>query len=87
MSVLEKGWIYMSNRSVQGIVAMVLIAVAAVLVLWVLVMWMMPSMMGGMMGDGMMGSMSGCMVLCTVGPLLLAGVLVVLAIVLLRRSP
>jgi hypothetical protein len=80
----------MSNRSVQGIVGIILIVAAAGLVLWVLAMWLMPSMMGGMMSDGMMGgmtgSMSGCMVLCTVGPLLLAAVLVALGIVLLRRT-
>jgi len=73
----------MSNNSAQKIVAIVLIVAATVLVLWVLGMWMMPSMMGGMMG-GMMGSMSGCMGLCTFGPLLLAAVLVILAVVLLR---
>jgi hypothetical protein len=89
---LEKEWIYMSNRSTQSIVAIILIVAAAVLFLWVLGMWMMPSMMGGMMGDGMMGSgmmgsMRGCMLLCTVGPLILAAVLVVLAVVLLRRTP
>ncbi len=76
----------MSNRSAHSIVAIVLIVAAAVLVLWVLGMWMMPSMMGGMMGGGMMGSMSGRMILCTGGPLLLAAVLVSLAVVLLRKG-
>jgi len=77
----------MSNKSAQSIVAIVLIIAAAVLVLWVLGMWMMPSMMDGMMGGGMMGSRGGCMVQCTVGPLLMAAVLVALAVVLLRRRP
>ena len=76
----------MSNKSAQSIIAIVLIVVAAVLVLWVLGMWMMPSMMNGMMGGGMMGSMSGCMGMCTFGPLLLAAVLLALGIVLLRSG-
>ena len=76
----------MSNKSAQSIIAIVLIVVAAVLVLWVLGMWMMPSMMSGMMGGGMMGSMSGYMALCTVGPLLLAAVLVILGVVLMRND-
>ena len=76
----------MSNRSAQSIAAIVLIVVAAIIVLWVLGMWIMPSMMGGMMGGGMMGSMSGYMALCTVGPLVLASVLVILGVVLLRND-
>ncbi len=88
----------MSNKSVQNIVAIILLIAAAVLVLWVLVMWTMPWMMDGMMGgmtgdgmmdDGMMGegmmwSTRGWMFLWTAGPLLLAALLVVLAIVLFR---
>jgi len=76
----------MSNKSAQSIIAIVLIVVAAVLVLWVLGMWMMPSMLNGMMGGGMMGSMSGCMALCTIGPLVLAAILVILGVVLLRND-
>jgi NADH:ubiquinone oxidoreductase subunit 6 (subunit J) len=76
----------MSNRSTQTIVAIVLIIAGAILVLWVLAMWMMPSMMGNMMGDGMMSSMSGCMTLCTLGPLILAAVLMILGVVLLRND-
>ena len=77
----------MSNKSMQSIVAIVLIIAAATLVLWVLGMWVMPSRMGGMMDGGMMGSMGGCSVQCTVGPLLMAAVLVALAVVLFRRRP
>lgn len=82
----------MSIKTTQSILAIILLAAAAILVLGVLFMWMMPSMMGGMMGEGMMGyhmgrSMSGWMILWTGGPLLLAALLVVLAIVLFRRSP
>ena len=76
----------MSNRSTLSIVAIALIVAAAVIVLWVLGMWMMPSMMASMMGRGMMGSMSGCMALCTIGPLVLAAVLVILGVVLLRKD-
>jgi hypothetical protein len=76
----------MSNRSARRTVAIVLIIAGAILVLWVLSMWMMPSMMGGMMGGGMMGSMGGCMALCTIGPLVLAAVLVILGVVLLRNG-
>ncbi len=41
---------------------------------------------GGMMGGGMMGSMSGYMALCTVGPLVLGAVLVILGVVLLHND-
>ena len=41
--------------------------------------------MAGMMNGGMMGSMAGCRV-CMVGPLLIAAVLVVLAVLLLRNG-
>jgi len=73
----------MPNRGAQSIVAIILIIAGAILVVWVLMMWMMPSMMGNMMG-GM--SMSGCMGMCTFGPLLLAAVLVGLGVVLLRKG-
>ena len=76
----------MAERQITKVGAIVLIVAAAVLVLWVLVMWMMPLMMGGMMGGGMMGSMSGCVGRCTFGPLLLAGVLVILGVILLRKD-
>ena len=76
----------MPNNNSQKIVAIILIIAGAILVAWVLMMWMMPSMMSGMMGGGMMGSTSGCLLQCTVGPLLLAAVLIGLAVVLLRSS-
>jgi len=66
-------------------VAIVLIIVAAIIFLWILGMWIMPSMMGGMMGSGgMMGDMMAGCAICLVGPVILAGILVVLAAVLLR---
>ena len=74
--------------SSQKIVAIVLIVIAAVLSVGVFIMWLMPSVMGGMMSGGMMGDggmMGGC-ALCMIGPLLLATILVVLAVVLLRGS-
>lgn len=77
----------MSNRQVQKPVAIVLLVIAAILIVGVLAMWvihtMMGGMMNGMMGSGMMSSMSGCL-LCMVGPLILAAVLAVLAVLLLR---
>lgn len=74
----------MANRSTQKVVAIVLIVVAVIVLLSVLGMLMMPSIMGGMMGGRMMGGMMGGCAICVVGPLLLAGILVVLAVVLLR---
>jgi len=76
----------MSDRQLRRLVAVVLIVLSVGLVLWVFGMWMMPSMMGGSMMGGMMGRLNGYMGLYTFGPLLLAAVLVVLAVVLLRRS-
>ena len=78
----------MSNRQVQKLVAIVLLVIGAILVVGVLGMWIMHSMMGGvmngMMGIGMMSSMSGCL-LCIVGPLILAAVLILLGVLLLRN--
>ena len=75
----------MAERQIRKGVAIILIIAGAILVLWVLVMWLMPSMMGRMM-SGMMGSMSGCVGLCTFGPLILAAVLIALGVVLLRMG-
>jgi hypothetical protein len=76
----------MSDRQLRKLVAVVLIVLSVGLVLWVFGMWMMPSMMGGGMMGEMMEWSNGYMGLYTFGPLLLAAVLVVLAVVLLRRS-
>ena len=76
----------MSDRQEGRLIAIVLIVIGAVLGLGVFAIWMMPSMMGGMIDGGMMGSMKRYMGRYTFGPLLLAAVLVVLAVVLLRRS-
>jgi glucan phosphoethanolaminetransferase (alkaline phosphatase superfamily) len=81
---MKRGMTKMVDRQTK-LVATVLIVIAAVFVLWVFGMWMMPWMMGNMM-SGMMGSMRGYMGLYMFGPLLLAAVLIVLAVVLLRRS-
>jgi hypothetical protein len=74
----------MSDQGVRKVMAIILIVIGAIIVIGVLGMWLMHSMMGGMMGS-MAGSMMGCMAMCFVGPLLLAGVLVVLGIVLLQH--
>src|SRR2546423_14839509 len=71
----------MAERQIIKAVAIALIIAGGILVLWVLAMWMMPSMMGNVMG-----SMSGCMGMCTFGPLLLAAVLGGLGVVFLRKG-
>lgn len=72
----------MSDRGVERVVSIVLIVIGALVIIAVLGMWLMHTMMMG----GMMGSMSGCTLLCSVPLLLLGAVVIVLAVVLLRRG-
>ena len=77
----------MSEKNAARIVLIVLAAIGGVAILWVLGMWVMHSMMmgSGTMGTGMMGSMT-CAAYCFLPLVLLAGAVMVLAIVLLRRN-
>jgi hypothetical protein len=82
----------MSERNTARIVLIVLAVIGGLAILWVLGMWVMHSMMmgngmmgSGMMGSGMMGSMT-CAAYCFLPLVLLAGAVMALAIVLLRRN-